>query len=371
MRVKYTAPYMDYSGYGECSRHHIGAFSEAGVKVIGDLLSYQSETSDYGKLGALAQSLEANKGAYKIQLLHTTPDEFPRLVEPGKYHIGFCYWETDRIPQAFAEGLNAVDEIWTGSQANVEAIRKAGVAKPVKVFPEPIETDRQFGDKYVIPDFPEDGYLFYSIFEWTDRKNPDVLIKAFLEEFSGKNNIGLLIKTYFRNFSYTNKKMIRNRVAMLRDSVEGGDNPPIFLYLDLMDRQQVQRIHATGDCFVLAHRGEGWGLPQVEASLAGNPIISTGYGGANEYYDSTNARLLPYQMVPLKGMSHNTRFYSSDQNWADVKIDDVKKAMRDVYNHRSKEVKARNAQKMVKERFNLKRVGTDMSKRLKEIEASL
>ena len=366
LTVKYTAPFMDYSGYGECSRHHIGAFTEAEVKVIGDLISYQSETSDYGKLGALAHSVKDNKGSYKIQLLHTTPDEFPRLVEPGKYHVGFCYWETDKIPQAFAEGLNAVDEIWTGSKANLEAIRKAGVAKPVKIFPEPLETDRPTPPAYLIPDFS--GYLFYSIFEWTDRKNPKALVQAFLQEFKGQKDVGLLLKTYFRNFSYTNKKMIRNEITALRDFTDIQGDPPIFLYLDLMDRQQVMRIHATGNCFVSAHRGEGWGLPQVEAALFGKPIISTGYGGANEYFDNTSARLLPYKMVQLRGMQHSTRFYSNDQNWADVDIEDIKKAMRDAYERRNNDNKAKNGQKLVKERFNLKRVGLEMAERLKEIE---
>lgn len=362
MVIKYAAPFLDYSGYGETSRQHIAAFKAADVKVLGELLSYSSESADYSSLGPLMAEVRKNTGSYNIKVLHTTPDEFFRYIEPGKYHIGFCYWETDRIPQAFVDGLGLVDEIWTASEANKSAIRAAGVKAPIYIFPQPLETKREWPKPYVIPGF--EGYLFYSIFEWTDRKNPEALIRAYLQEFKHQENTGLLLKTYFRNFSYSNKKMIRNKIGMIR--AELGVTPeqaPIYLYLDLMDRQQVMRLHVTGDCFISTHRGEGWGLPQVEASLAGKPIISTGYGGCHEYFTDKDAYLIPYTMTPLKGMEHNQRFYNNSQQWADVDIKQVQKLMRKVYETK----KPYTAKNIVVDKFNLKTVGNMMTDRLREI----
>lgn len=371
MNVKYAGPFLDYSGYGQASRHHIAALETAGVGVVGELLTYSSENADYGKLGSLMQEVKDRKAEYKIKLLHATPDEYPRLYQPGKYHIGFVYWETDQIPQSFAEGLKVCDEVWTGSQANFDAIRKAGVSKPIKIFPQAMEVDIEFPEPYIIPNF--EGYLFYSVFEWTDRKNPTALLEAYLKEFKHGDHVGLLIKTYFRNFSYVNKKMIKAAIEKARNLTGvTAEEVPIFLYLDLMDQQQVLRLHATGDCLVLPHRGEGWGLPQVEASLAGNPIITTGYSGVNEYFDDTNSYKLSYKMKPLKGMLHSQRFYNEGQNWADVQIEELQKTMREAYKNREEsEKKGRLAQQFVKERFNLKRVGSEMADRLAEIEATL
>lgn len=367
MRVKYAAPYLDYSGYGQASRHHVGALDAAGVDVVGELLSYSTEKADYGKLGSLMHKVSENGGDYKIKLLHTTPDEFKRYVEPGKYHVGFMYWETDKIPRVFAEGLSYVDEIWTGSQANFDAIRKAGVTKPIKIIPQAIDVSIDWPKPYENESF--DSFTFYSIFEWTDRKNPEALIRAYLEEFD-REDVGLLVKTYFRNFSYSNKKMIRNKMQMIKDSLNLKKAPPIYLYLDLMDNHQILRTHATGDCFVSTHRGEGWGLPQTEAMLAGNPIISTNYGGVHEYLDE-NSYLLPYKMKKLSGMRHS-RFYSDDQSWADVDIKEVKKAMRHVFDNQDLAMKkGDNASKYVHERFNFKRVGSEMRDRLQAIEATL
>lgn len=370
MNVAYQGPLLDYSGYGEANRHFVAALEAAGVTVNGQLLSYSKERADYGTMGPLVKRVLENRDFYKIKILHTTPDEFERLHEPGKYEIAHFFWETDKIPQVFADGLNLVNEIWTGSEANREAIIRGGVDKPIHVIPQPIETEREWPEPYQLPDF--DGYLFYSIFEWTDRKNPEALIRAFYNEFSHGENVGLLIKTYFKNFNLANKRMIRNAIENIKSSMPGGDYPPVFIYLDLMDRQQIMRLHTTGDCYVSAHRGEGWGVPQVEAALAGHPIISTGYGGVHEYFGETQGIMLPFKMVPLKGMDHSTHFYSPDQKWAEVDPEALQKALRWAYDKPIESLDMGAAgQQLVKDQFNLERVGGLMLDRLTEIEATL
>jgi hypothetical protein len=85
MKVKYTGPARDYSGYGEASRHDIGALVAAGVQVKTELPSYVRETAEFGRLGRLAVELESNNIGYEYQILHTTPDQFKRYKEDGKY----------------------------------------------------------------------------------------------------------------------------------------------------------------------------------------------------------------------------------------------------------------------------------------------
>jgi glycosyltransferase involved in cell wall biosynthesis len=375
MNVAYLGPLRDYSGYGEANRHFVGALDAAGVHVVPQLVAYTAERSEFGDLGKrIDELIEARaQDKYDIKILHTTPDEYKRLIEPGKYHIGHFFWETDRVPDDFAQAFELVDEIWTGSEANRHALISTGVNKPVHKFPQPIETARDWGGKYVIPGFPDDGYLFYSIFEWTDRKNPDALLEAYYREFEGREDVGLLIKTYFRNFTLSNKRMIRNRIAMVKAKLGLKKYPPVYLYLDLMDRRQVNRIHTTGDCYVSAHRGEGWGVPQVEAALAGKPIISTGYGGCHEFFEhGDNALILPYEMVPLKGMEHSQRWYSSDQKWAEVDSGALRGAMRYAYAERqSAALMGTRARERVEARFGFERVGNELKERLMEIQEGL
>lgn len=371
MNVGYLGPLKDYSGYGEANRHAVAALHAADINVIGKLVTYSQESADFGTIGKLVNQICETEGDYKIKILHTTPDQFQRHLEPDTYHIAHFFWETDKIPEAFAEGLNLVDEIWTGSKANEAAIRAGGVTKPIFIYPQAIETNREWPEPYQIPDF--EGFLFYSIFEWTDRKNPEALLNAFWQEFDGVEGVALVIKTYFRNFTLANRRAIKNQIANLKAKSGVKNPPPVFLYMDLMDRQQIMRLHKTGDCYVSAHRGEGWGVPQVEAMLAGRAVISTGYGGSHEYFtDGKNAKLLPYEMVKLRGMSHSSNWYDSKQNWADVDQAALKKAMRWAYAKPDQRVKMAEAGRdFVLDRFNLLRVGNEMAARLKEIERGL
>lgn len=364
MNIKYAGPVRDFSGYGEASRHHVAAFRAAGVNVVLEPLSYTRDSSDYGELGQMLEGLPL-EGEYDIKVLHSTPDEFRRLVEPDKYNIGFMYWETDRIPEQFADALELVDEVWTGSEAGKSAIENAGVKTPVFVVPQPIETEREWPKPYKISQF--EGYLFYSIFEWTDRKNPEALLKAYLSEFKANEKVGLVLKTYFVNFTGSHKRLIRTAIRKIKAELAQESYPQIFIYLDLMDRSQIMRLHATGDCFVSAHRGEGWGIPQVEAAVFGNPVISTDFGGCHEYFeDDENMFKVPAEMVPVSGMNHSPAWYTPEQNWADVSISGLRSAMRSACQDKdvTKRIAAKGQQK-VEEKFNLKTVGNLMADRLK------
>lgn len=373
MNVAYLGPLKDYSGYGEANRHAVAALHAAGVTVAGKLVSYSQESADFGSIGKLINQICETEAKYRIKILHTTPDQFSRHMEKGIYHIGHFFWETDRLPPEFAAGLNLMDEIWTGSKANEAAIKNSGVTKPIHIFPQAIETNRDWPAGYDIPEFPAANFLFYSIFEWTDRKNPEALLNAYWQEFDGQQDVGLLIKTYFRNFTLANRRMIKNQIELYKSRSGAKNPPPVFLYLDLMDRQQIMRLHKTGDCYVSAHRGEGWGVPQVEASLAGRAVISTNYGGVHEYFeDGKTAKLLPYEMVKLRGMSHSQHWYKSDQNWAAVDQEALKKAMRWAYNKPDERVAMAEAGRdFVIDRFSLERVGQEMADRLRKIERAL
>lgn len=374
MNVAYLGPLRDYSGYGEANRHFVAALDAAGLHVIPQLVTYTSEASDFGDLGRRIDLLQAERAndTYAIKILHTTPDEYKRLVEPGKYHIGHFFWETDRVPPDFAEAFKLVDEIWTGSEANRQAVLATGFEKPIQVFPQPTETERDWPAKYENPDFAG-RYLFYSIFEWTDRKNPLALVETYLREFQADEKVALLLKTYFRNFNLANKRMIREQIRALKERLGLKNYPPIYLYLDLMDRRQIMRIHSTGDCYVSAHRGEGWGVPQVEAMLAGNPVISTGYGGVHEYLEHTKSALMPaFDMQPVHGMAHSDRWYTRDQKWAEVHKGSLRWCLNRVYTDRAAADKIGVAGRaLATKQFSFQRVGKMMAERLAAIEEKL
>lgn len=370
MKVKFCGTALDYSGYGEANRHDIGALVSAGVEVTTEIPRYTMEQSDFGRLGNLASSLLDKFKDYNIKILHVTPNVYPQYYEAGKYHIGRVFWETDKLPAEFAKCVQMLDEVWTGSEFNKQAIINAGVTKPIYIVPEAI--DCSIESEAVMPYLSntEDLFRFYSIFEWTERKNPTALLTAYFQEFQDNEKVGFVLKTYVDNFSPERQYEIESNIKRIKLSLGLEYYPPLFLFKNLMDRHQIYRFHKSFDCFVSTHRGEGWGIPQMEAMLMEKPIISTNLGGVHEYLtDMTDALLLPAKMIKLESNTRNKQWYTSDQNWGDVEVSDVRKAMRWAYDHRLDLTKSlgKTGRKTIVSKFDLPVVGNIMLKRLQEI----
>lgn len=374
MKIKYVGPAKDYSGYGECSRHDINSLLAANVGVTADIPIYTMDTADYGKVGENAVECENLPLGYRIKILHTTPNVYTTYFEADKYHIGRAFWETDKVPLAFATNLQLVDEIWTGSPTNEQAIRNAGVTKPIKIIPEAIDTSL---DIEAIKPFlveAQDAYKFYSIFEWTERKNPKALLEAYWRAFADKPkaNVALLLKTYVDNFKPDKYLEIDQAIKKLKAKLNLPYFAPVFMYRELMTRNQIYRFHKTGDVFVSAHRGEGWGIPQMEAMLMGKPIISTNYGGIHDYLtNGKTAVLIPYEMKPVEN-TRNKQWYTPDQKWAEADIEVLTEAIKNAYKNKDKMQKIGKAgQALVNEKFSFSAVGALMKKRLQEISTEL
>ena len=368
MNVRYCGPGLDYSGYGEANRHDIAALTSAGIGVTVELTRHCLEIAEFGQLGEMVRNLSTTPLEYQIKILHTTPNIYGQFIEPGKYHIGRVFWETDKLPPDFAAGISLVNEIWTGSEYCARAIRNSGIDKPIYIIPEAIDANVGTVLPYKTPKIEE--YRFYSIFEWTERKNPVALLEAYWQEFTEKDAVALVLKTYVDNFTPDKRRTIDEYIAAIKKRLQLPYYAPVYLYRHLIARNQIYAFHKTFDCFVSPHRGEGWGIPQMEAMLTGNPIISTDCGGIHEYLkDKETAYLLPCTMVPLVGNTRNQQWYRDDQKWAQVTVGDIRAAMRYVYGHRDE---ARGVgelgQKLVKDSFATEVVGKKMLERLQTIQ---
>eukprot|EP00959_Pyramimonas_sp_CCMP1952_P109583 2292142-Pyramimonas_sp.AAC.1 len=68
-----------------------------------------------------------------------------------------------------------------------------------------------------------------------------------------------------------------------------------------MSREDLRGYYAAADAFVLPTRGEGWGLPCVEAMAMAKAVITTNFSGATEYLTEDNAYPLPVEKVDATG----------------------------------------------------------------------
>lgn len=371
INIRYVGPARDYSGYGEANRHDIAALVSAGINTSVELTRHCLEISEFGELGKMVSELEGKRNNYEYKILHTTPNIYGQFIEPGKYHIGRVFWETDCLPPDFAAGAQLCDEIWTGSEFNKAAIIKAGVTKPIYIIPEAVVSTIEPDDFKPFIIEAENTYKFYSIFEWTERKNPLALLEAYYKEFQNGEPVSLTIKTYVDNFTPGKKSEVEQQVFEIKKKLNLEYYPPVYLCLELLNREQMYRFHRTYDCFVSAHRGEGWGIPQMEAMLMGKPIISTGCGGIHEYIENGVNGFTPnFEMIPIRNNTRNNQWYREDQNWAQVDVSTLRAYLRLMCENKEKSEEIGKAgRKLVQDRFDVHVVGQLMLERLNKIEA--
>ncbi|KAI8471735.1 MAG: hypothetical protein J3K34DRAFT_520265 [Monoraphidium minutum] len=204
-----------------------------------------------------------------------------RTAHPWSYLVARTMWEASRVSHEFARRCNTMDEVWVTSAWQVEGFKASGIDdRRLVVVPEAVNTTlfdpashpplrdlesravRVFGAAWADKAAAARGrgvrrpFRFVSTFEWTERKGWDVLLEAYLSEFSRDDDVELMLRT--RPWGK-----------------DGGDRDV-----------ELPGFYALGDAFVLPTRGEGWGRPLTEAMSMGLPVIATNWSGLTAFFDA-------------------------------------------------------------------------------------
>jgi GT2 family glycosyltransferase len=194
----------------------------------------------------------------------------------GRYKIGYTMLEVDGFPQSWVREANRMDEVWVPSEFNRRGLLASGLERPVHVMPLGVDVDYFHPGVKSFP-IPTDEFVFFSSFEWGERKEPGLLLKVFSEEFSCDEPVRLVCKIINRDPSVQLKEEIRR--LRLRDS--GGRISYLF-NLDF-PHHQLGSLYRSADCFVTVSRGEGWNMPLMEAMACGLPSIATDWGAHTDF----------------------------------------------------------------------------------------
>ena len=367
--VKYSGPWAESSGYAQANRNIIQALHEVGVDLVTELQVYASQPTDYGIQYDIAKSYQNKHGNYKVKVLHITPNVYPKHKEVGKYHVGHLFWETTKMSKNWAWYLNEVREIWTGCEENVKTFKEMGFMGKIFKFPQPIDVDRV---ENPISIDNSKGFVFGSIFQWHERKNPEALLEAYWREFQHDEEVTLVIKTYGLGFERHEAEKIYNQIAALKEKLNLPRYPRTLIIDYLLSDQEIHQFYASVDCVVSAHRFEGWGVTQCEALVHEKPLISTDIGGMHEWISDKGMFKVGYRLVPVFNMDWAEQYSAKNNEWAEINKDELRQKMRFVFQNRDEaRVVAKQGKKEVSELFNFKRVGEMMKNRLAELEKEL
>ena len=211
------------------------------------------------------------------QVVYAPADRFCK--NSGRYRIGFTMLEVDRLPSAWVEQTNQMDEVWTPTAWGADVFRGSGVRRPIYVVPLGVDPGRFHPG----PSRTRllDRTIFLSVFEWGRRKGWDILLRAYRAAFRPTDPVLLLLKIDCRMPAL-------NPVRQIAELLPDPSPPVALIYNQPLALPRIVELYRGADCFVLPARGEGWGMPILEAMACGVPAIATDWSGPATFLTAEN-----------------------------------------------------------------------------------
>lgn len=263
---------------------------------------------------------------------HTVLFHYPAHAffrDPAPYSIGMTMFECNRLSFTWARRCSMMDEVWVPSTFNRETFIQSGVpAHKLRVMPYGTDPDVYHPG---VPSLPVPGrreYAFLSVCSFDERKGIDLLLRAFLAEFSPSEDVCLIIKTR----ASTAEEIGRQHayVNTLASQLTGRANESVILLsaVHSWSEEDLARLYTCADSYVLPTRGEGWSMTVMEAMAAGLPVITTRWSAHLDFVNDQNGYLIDVERF--------TPFLPSQSRllWALPSIAHLRQLMRHVYTHR-------------------------------------
>ena len=224
--------------------------------------------------------------------IQTWFDKIPEIKRKVKNLICMTVCETETVHEDYGKLFKLFDRIAVPSEFCRKVFKKQ--------FP---ETNFYIIHAHVPDHRP---YTFYHIGNVTDpRKNFNKIIETFVR--MNKPDTRLLIKA-------TCKQPIQIKI------------PNVEVINGLIPDEEMEKIHALGDCYVSFSSSEGIGMGAVEAALRNKPVIITDYGGAPEYIKT------PYTIdCECQKLVKDDFLYQEGMEWGKPNEKQLRDFMEDAY----------------------------------------
>lgn len=291
---------------------------------------------DRDKSGALVfphgkdlKKLDKKVKGSSLRVRHTFP---PNLAPSEQPFILMQPWEFLRAPNEWANAVagDAVAELWVNSHFTRNSYVLSGApADKVKVLPLGFDPSvfKPEGSRWSVGEEGEFRILYCG--GTIERKGIDVLMRAYLAEFTRSEPVRLIIKDTGSRHVYIHN----NQLPEIRKFVAEPSAPRISLIED--DLSPADLAAMMRSCHVVAqpYRAEGFCLPVLEGMACGLAPIVT-YGGPTDDlvlhscgWKISSQRVQIGQIPGLEARD--------DQGWLEPDIDDLRQILREAFEDRN------------------------------------
>lgn len=392
-KVLVKGPALSRSGYGEQTRFLLKSLRRIESKI--DILIMNISWGHSGWITEadenrswIDQKLqETHKyltegGQVDVSIQVTIPNEFEKIAP---VNIGYTAGiEVDRVSPEWIQKCNEMDKVIVVSDHSKKVLEKTRY--------EILKNEQQVANlelsspvdyvnycvRCVDPDDEfelnlETDFNFLAVAQIGPRKNVPLLLESFLDEFKDNPNVGLVLKSHFANCSKYDRHYCKKELGVFLEKHGDRKCKVYLLHGDMSEKEMCSLYrHDKISSMVSTTHGEGFGLPLFEAACNGLPVIAPNWSGQRDFLNApvlekkrsksgktkTSKKIkplfceIPFTLEEVGQEAVWDTVINKDSKWCTVKGNDVRGAMRKVYNNlKTYQAKANKLKSHILENF--------------------
>jgi len=278
----------------------------------------------------IIEGLARRPARLDLTIRHFWPPDF--RPPPAGRLASMLPWEHRAVPRAWVREIERwVDELWVPSRFVAEAFVDGGVSGDlVKVIPHGFAPE--VFNTQVKPWRPAGcrGCMFLFVGGTIRRKGVDLLLQTYADTFSADDDVTLLLKDTGASSFYRHNNLLPE-IRNLRRRPKAAH---ILLLTEELDDAKLASLYRGCDALVLPYRGEGFGMPLVEAMACGRPVVTTAAGPAPEFCPPGTSYLIPAKETPVDDPPPPFGEFSREWTWFEPDLVELAAALRAIYEGR-------------------------------------
>jgi glycosyltransferase involved in cell wall biosynthesis len=347
MRAVIRAPLLSVSGYGVHSRQIFSFLenSEMNFEIETQIVNWGNtpwmidSDLENGMIGRImSRTAGENTEPADVSIQVQLPDEWDSNL--ARVNIGVsAVVETDVCNPSWVESCNKMDAVIVPSDHAKRCLERSGeLLVDVHVIPEWFfgEILDKRNDEFLETLDIDTSFNFLIISQLTDqspdldRKNLMYTIKWICEEFRDDPEVGIILKTNHGRGTHIDRTLTSNIIRKVVSEVRPGPFPKVHLIHGNLTPGEISSLYKKDSvkCLVNLTKGEGFGLPILEAAASNLPVIVTDWSAHTEFLSIGKFLKVDYDIISVPESKIDNRIFVPGAKWAMPKEESFKSRAR-------------------------------------------